>query len=59
MSFPPAAADSLGDDMKKKLTRRLIKRAWTIGSAGDLDGWMDRFIDELAKQLGIEIEEGQ
>ena len=40
---------------RPRLTRKLIKRCWTIGSAGDLKGWMDRFIDELANALKVEI----
>lgn len=40
---------------KPKVTRKIIRRCWTIGSAGDLSGWMDRFIDELEKVLKMEI----
>jgi hypothetical protein len=40
---------------KKKITRKDIRRAWVIGSAGDLKGWMDRFIDELEKLFKTEI----
>lgn len=41
--------------MKKKLTRKMIRRCWTLGSVNGLAGWMDRFIDELEKELGIKI----
>jgi hypothetical protein len=38
-----------------QLSRKAIKRAWVVGSAGDLKGWMDRFIDELSRVTGIEV----
>lgn len=38
-----------------RLSRQDIRRAWTVGSMGDLKGWMDRFIDELSRVTGIEV----